>query len=119
MKILNKLFESREVTHVMHLSSKSYANHKALETYYEGIVDLIDLLAEAYQGQYGLIKDYTFIKDKPSDMNDAVKYLENIVNYILDNRYKEYKEKDAHLQAIIDEIINLQFRTIYKLKYLK
>ena len=38
MKTLaNKLFESREVTHVLHLNSKKYAEHIALNEYYDGI----------------------------------------------------------------------------------
>ena len=46
-QVLKKLFASREISHVLHLGIQgegSYATHKALETYYEEIPNLIPLL---------------------------------------------------------------------------
>ena len=54
-KFFSKLFESREMTHVYHLQitgEGSYAGHKALDEYYNEVLDLIDDLIETYQGQY-------------------------------------------------------------------
>jgi len=119
MKALaNKLFESREVTHALHLNSKKYSEHIALNEYYDAIVPFIDDLVEVYQGQYELIGDYMSIESNP-EMDDAVKYMTSVVDYVKEERYKQIKEEDAHLQAIVDEIVNLQYKTIYKLKYLQ
>lgn len=47
-RYLGLLLESRERAHVMHLRTRSFAGHKALQTYYEGIVPLLDSYAETY-----------------------------------------------------------------------
>lgn len=41
---------SREQAHVFHLTTSSYAAHKALQNYYEKIVPLIDDYAETFMG---------------------------------------------------------------------
>ena len=38
-ELLNKLFESREVAHVLHLQTKSHAEHLALDAYYNEIIE--------------------------------------------------------------------------------
>jgi len=48
------LMHSRTQAHIFHLGVSgpgAYAAHKALQDYYEGIVDLIDGLVESYQGK--------------------------------------------------------------------
>jgi len=49
------LFLARDVTHSVHLNTRSYAKHKALGKFYESVVGLADDFAEAYQGRHGLI----------------------------------------------------------------
>jgi hypothetical protein len=46
---------ARDVTHSVHLNTRSYAKHKALNKFYVGIIELADDFAEAYQGRIGLI----------------------------------------------------------------
>ena len=50
------LFLARDVTHSAHLNTRSYAKHVALNEFYDGIIDLADKFAEAYQGRHGLIQ---------------------------------------------------------------
>jgi hypothetical protein len=38
---------------LLDFETNSYAKHKALHAYYEGIVPLLDSYAEAYMGKYG------------------------------------------------------------------
>jgi hypothetical protein len=47
------LMNSRTQAHAFHLMTNSFAQHKALQAYYEGIVPLLDQWAEAYMGKYG------------------------------------------------------------------
>ena len=56
--MISKLFHSRTQSHVFHLQTNSHSEHKALEGYYDEIVDLIDGITESYQGKYGIIKGY-------------------------------------------------------------
>jgi DNA-binding ferritin-like protein len=107
------LLHSSTVTHFMHLSTDSYAQHKALETYYTGIIDLVDSFAEAFQGRYKKIKKY------PSEFHsatDPVKYLESMLKFV--DEAREDLPTDSELQNIVDEIVSLIDSTLYKLKFL-
>lgn len=50
-KFIGLLMSSREQAHVFHLTTKSFAAHKALQGYYEEIVPLLDSYAETYMGK--------------------------------------------------------------------
>lgn len=50
-KFIGLLMSSREQAHVFHLTTKSFAAHKALQAYYEAIVPLLDSYAETYMGK--------------------------------------------------------------------
>lgn len=114
--LVSKLFEARQVSHTAHLQTKSYAEHKALDSFYNSILDLADTFIETYQGQYGIVSGYESISiEKESDI---VKYLEDFADTIKSNR-KNLNEDDTHLHNILDEIMALTFQTIYKLKFLK
>jgi hypothetical protein len=109
-------FHARTNAHVLHLKTRSYAAHKALETFYEDIVDLADKLAEAYQGDYGLIDSFP---SKYVQHSDALELFSEISDWIEKNRSQCCDGDDTYLQNIIDEIVALIRGTQYKLKFLK
>lgn len=113
---LGNLFLARDVTHSVHLNTRSYAKHKALNKFYEGIIGLADDLAEAYQGRYGLIGPITLQSAKKT--NNVVEFLEDSLKTIEDTRYEVVKKEDAAIQTLIDNIVVLYLQTIYKLKFL-
>jgi hypothetical protein len=111
---VSTLLHSATNAHFMHLQTDSYAEHVALGEYYDGIVDLVDVYAEAYQGKYDKIKAY------PDDFHLAKtpqKYLKSLCDFVEEIR-KELP-KDTQLQNIIDEIAQLLDSTLYKLRFLK
>ena len=115
---LGTLMQSRNQTHIFHLQTSSYAKHIALNEYYEEIIDLIDGVAEAYQGKYELIKGYKMIgslKDLESE-DDIVEYLEQIAKYC--ELKREKLPQDGFLTNIYDDIDTLLRSTLYKLKRL-
>jgi len=108
------LFHSGTNAHFMHLQTDSYAKHKALQKYYEGIIDLTDSWAESYQGSYQQIKSY------PKDFHlatDPVKYITGIKAFVKDIRTE--LPQDSELENIVDEIAGLIDSTLYKLKLFK
>lgn len=115
-KLIEKLFEVRQTSHNFHLQTKSYSVHKALNSYYEDLLDLGDNFIETYQGQNGIILGYENIQ--VSAVDDIVAYLDDAVK-IFSIARDSLKESDSHLKNILDEIVALTFRTIYKIKYLK
>lgn len=111
--LVEKMFEARQVTHTLHLKSKSYSEHKALDEFYNELLTRLDEFLETYQGQYGILNGYEI---KIQSVDNSVNYLEDAVKLFAVGREAL---KDAHLQNIMDEIISLTYRTLYKLKFLK
>jgi len=119
---ISKLLESREMAQVYHWTVKgdmgSHAAHLALEAYYDGVIGFIDDIVEIYQGQYGLIEGYDVIDTTDSKSKDRLDYFKETVEYVKSAR-KCIKAEDTHIHNIVDELIALQYKTIYKLTYNK
>ena len=113
---MGQLFLARDVTHSVHLNTRSYAKHKALNKFYEGIIDLADDFAEAYQGRHGLIGPISLMSARKN--GNVVEFLEDSLAQIEESRYKIVDKTDTALQNIIDEIVGLYLSTLYKLKFL-
>ena len=112
-KAIGIMFMSRTMTHQAHLKTTSYATHKALNDFYEGIVDLADDLAEAAQGQYGIL-DVPFISASGST-KDPIGMLQNHLKQ-LDDVMCDVDED--YLMNVYQEIQKLYRSTLYKLTYL-
>jgi hypothetical protein len=110
------LFLARDVTHSVHLNTRSFAKHKALNEFYSEIVDLADSFAEAYQGRHGLIGPITLMSAKKT--GNVIEFLEDQLKDIEGMRYECCDKSDTPLQNIIDEIVALYLSTLYKLKFL-
>ena len=118
----SKLFESREMAHIYHLQVNgemgSHAAHTALNDYYEGVLDFIDELIETYQGQYELVEGYETIDTSTTKSKDKIEYFNELASFIKEGR-KAISIEDTHLHNIIDEVVALVYKTLYKLKYNK
>ena len=110
------LFLARDVTHSVHLNTRSYAKHVALQGFYEGVVGLADDFAEAYQGRHGLIGPITLMSSKKT--SNVVEFLQDQLAEIEANRYKFCDKEETSIQNIIDEIVALYLSTLYKLRFL-
>ena len=122
VKFFSKLFESREMAHIYHLTVKgemgSHAAHTALGDFYEGILGFIDEMIEVYQGQYGIIEGYETIDTSSTQSKDKIEYFEELANFVKTEK-KCIKPEDSHLLNIVDEAVALIYKTLYKLKYNK
>jgi hypothetical protein len=114
-QLVSTLFASRTQAHIFHLQTRSFAQHKALQKYYDSIIDIVDGLIESYQGKYGIIRGYSSPAVFRED-DDTVKYFEGLVKFVELNR--ERLPQDSYLQNQIDEIVSLIEATLYKLKNL-
>ena len=113
---LATLFLTRELAHRYHLSTKSYSQHKALGRFYEELLELIDDLAEMWQGKEGII-DIPILTAKQG--TDAVYFVAGKLDYVEKNRYKVATKEDTAIQNKIDEIVELFLSTLYRLENLK
>jgi hypothetical protein len=110
------LFLARDVTHSVHLNTRSYSKHKALGHFYEDLVELADKFAEAYQGRHGLIGPISLMSAKKT--NNVVEFLEDSLAEIEGARYDVCDKSDSTLQQLIDNIVEIYLRTLYKLRFL-
>jgi len=115
-KFLGTLMSSRTQAHIFHLQTQSYAAHKALNEYYDGIVDLIDSYAEMAQGRYGIIKGYQMSTQMLED-DSTIKYFMGLQKFV--DTVRTSLPQDGELNNTVDEISGLISETIYKLKFLK
>lgn len=113
---LGQMFLARDVAHSVHLNTRSYAKHKALQKFYEGIVEQADGLAEAYQGRHGLIGPITLHSAKKS--NNIIEFLQTSLDELEASRYDVIDKSDTALHNLVDGIVELYLSTLYKLKFL-
>ena len=114
--LISFLLHSRTQAHIFHWQTLSFAEHSALNTYYDGIVGIFDGLVETYQGKYGIIKGYSnYNLLEYTDKNQMVIYFEALVNKV--NSLRQGIE-DSYLQNQIDMVVELLESTLYKLKNL-
>lgn len=116
-EFFGKLFQIRDQIHLTHLKvngTGSYAAHKALNEFYDEILDLTDTLIESYQGKYGLI-DITIESSKSIE---PIKIIQDLAS-LTDNGLAYNSFKETWIQNKLDEISTLCYQTLYKLKNLK
>lgn len=110
---VSALLEIQDLSHIAHLQTSSFAEHKALNELYDGITDQFDAFVEAYQGKYGIIKGYKSFKlDEGVDM---VSYLKEKMT-----EFDAYRNtlSDGYLQQMVDNTQELLSTTLYKLRFL-
>jgi len=121
-QLASLLLHSRTQAHVFHVGVSGVgadSAHRALQHYYDTIVDLVDGLIEVYQGKEGLIKL------QPINGLDSNCEIENIIAYfdklckIIAKLRQDKKLQDSWIQNDIDTVVSLLYSTKYKLTYLK
>lgn len=115
-ELIHRTFCSRNAAHLAHWRTKSFAQHQALGSFYDDIIDLVDKLVEAHMGAAGKVIGECEIPALPP-VKDILKYLSEEVNWIDEHR-SEIADGVAALENIVDEIAALYLSTIYKLKQL-
>jgi len=110
------LFLARDVAHSIHLNTRSYSKHVALNTFYDSIIDHADAFAEAYQGRHGLMGPITL--HSATKTANIIDFLQNQLDEIEKARYTVCEKSDSSLQQLIDNIVELYLTTLYKLRFL-
>lgn len=111
-QIVAILFLDRTLAHMEHLRTSSYAQHKALQEFYEGIIDLADTLSETYQGYEGIM-------DIPLLSTTTTGKIEDHLSKRVIEIQRLRKSCDlSAIQNIVDEIVGLYLSTVYKLRQL-
>ena len=117
MQFVMCLLHSVTNGHILHLTTTSYSQHKALEVYYTGIGDLVDDFIEAFQGKYGLLTNFSPVYMLPP--SNALDYMNYLNTEVATLRIADGFPKDTELQNITDEIAALIDSITYQLRFLK
>jgi len=115
-QLMGLLFLGRNVAHSVHLNTRSYSKHVALNIFYERIIGVADDFAEAYQGRHGLIGPIAIPAAKKT--TNIIEFLQVQLDEIEKGRYEVCDKDDSSLQQLIDNIIEVYLRTLYKLRFL-
>jgi hypothetical protein len=108
------LKDSFDQSVVWHHQTESYAVHKALNKFYDGILGLTDGLVESVSGIYDRPMHYQI--DSPADYKNpeqVVKYFKSLYKTIQEERKEIYQE--SWVQNQVDEIATLIAETLYLL----
>jgi hypothetical protein len=100
--------------HMLHLQTKSFAAHMALDEFYKSMPGLVDDLIEAWQGCNAVIGSYP---SGFSPQTDPVAFMQSLSSYLESNR--DAIGDETELQNMADEIAGLIDTTLYKLRNLK
>ena len=109
-----KLLHAATNGHILHLQTKSYSEHKALQKYYEELPDLVDAIIEQWQGAYQKIVEYPATYEAPNP--DALQEVMAVRDFLAKNRaiVGDY----TSIQNQVDELMSLLDSTVYKLTFL-
>jgi hypothetical protein len=114
------LFLARDIAHREHLRTQGPGSgwrHDALGDFYPAVVDLADRLTEVYQGAMLKLIDIPLLDNEfTGEIEDSMKAQRK---WIKDNRYKAVPREETHMHQIIDDIVELYDRTIFKLHFLE
>lgn len=110
-KYVGRLLAIRDAAHIAHLNTTNYAEHKALNKFYDDYLDIFDDLAEAMMAEYGRKVNRTIaFSIKPTQ--SAKDIIEDCHNTLMELRGKV---ECPGIQNIIDDGLRLCKKTKYML----
>jgi hypothetical protein len=108
-KFIGTLFQSRDMMHLQHLQTTSFAEHKALGHYYDEILELTDSFTEKYFGRNKRIP-ITIPESKATDAVIHLKSMQKLIEGEADS-----DKYPCDLDNILDEMLGLVNKTLYLL----
>jgi glycerophosphoryl diester phosphodiesterase len=112
-ELITRVFSTRNCAHLTHWKTDSYSEHIALGDFYNEIIETLDKYVEVYQGNFDIIGKVK-LNDYSGDVLDCIT---EDVKWI-DKNYENLCHHITSLSNIIDELVGIYLRTLYKLKQL-
>ena len=116
-ELLITLLNAATIAHVLHLRSRSYSEHKALQGLYEGLPGLVDGVVEVWQGKNGELVDFPDQTVEVADQEDAMVFVMYLKMVLEENR--GVLGGASEIQNLVDGIAELINSTLYKLTFLR
>lgn len=115
-QIVHFIFDLQTNIKLYHWMTTSYARHKAADNLVSQISDLGDKLIEVYIGKYGrptINKKDTLIQLQNLNDKNILKYLDDAVNFLVQDMPKVLNKTDVDLLNIRDELVAVLHQTKY------
>jgi len=114
VEFISQLHDSKQQSIVWHHQTTSYSEHKALNNYYDEIVEKIDELVESVSGIYGRPVGYSVeTLQNYTGHQQLVSYFKSLYDFVQRERKTIYQ--DTWIQNQVDEIAQLIAQTSYLL----
>jgi hypothetical protein len=114
-EFISRILCCHNQTAIAHWKSKSFSEHEALGDFYGSIIGILDRIVETHQGVSGLVSE---IEYHEYDSKNILEYLKEELVWIVENQ-KKLSDGISSISNIIDEMVALFLKTIYKLENLK
>lgn len=113
--LIGRVFTTRNIAHLNHFTTASYAAHEALGEFYEAVIPATDALVESYIGQLGMIGPVTMATPEVSSI---VAHLQDEADWIEANR-NEIAHDSAAIGNLVDALVGVYLKALYKLERFK
>lgn len=118
--LIGNMFASTSAAHMLHLKvtgQGSYAQHKALNEYYDEVPEILDSIAEEYQGHHlRLLEPESIAPPALKTVQEFVSHLDSL--YIIIDEAQQVTMCSS-LKNTLDEAKSLINTTKYKLHFLE
>lgn len=114
-ELVGRVFATRNAVHLAHWKTNSYAQHQALGSFYDDLIDKIDSIVEMYQGAFDLIEK---VQTRQVSSNNILNHLNSEVEWIEENM-TELAGGIKALENVLQDLSGSYYTTIYKLTHLQ
>ncbi len=119
-QLVARLFATRDAAHLRHwmtTDAGSFAEHSALGEFYDGIIDQLDKIVEAYIGRDNAVGDVKPATVRFADKDAVIEHLVAEAEWIEANTAKISK-RCAAIENMLDELGGIYLGALYKLRRL-
>lgn len=118
-ELILRVFSSRDLAHLTHWSTDSYATHMATDDFYKEAPLKLDNFIETYQGLFSKVKfkEDEDLDEELEEESDIVKRLQGDVKWIEASR-EDLTKGLTPLENLLDELVDFYASVLYKLRFL-
>jgi hypothetical protein len=116
-ELVSRVFYARNVAHFEHWQANgvgAYARHTTLGEFYDGVIDALDTLVEAYQGAFELIGT---VKAPKTKAEEILMILIEDAEWI-EKHHESICKGNRAVANLVDGVTGVYLSTIYKLRNL-
>lgn len=112
-ELVTRSFAARDISHLRHWETKSYAAHLALGNFYSDVIGATDAVVENYIGMFGKFKAESF-SIKADYATDMAEYLQAEADW-LETNLQELSNGSESISNLIQTLISVYTKACFML----